>query len=81
MKCPYCNTEMELGYIQCRDGVSWNNKKSKIATFASSNLNAISLASDHGIFSGSSAVAYNCRKCKKIMIDYREDNTDRNSDL
>lgn len=25
MKCPYCDKEMELGYIQCRDGVSLAN--------------------------------------------------------
>lgn len=80
MKCPYCNTEMELGYIQSRDGVSWSNKKSKVAAIASLSLNAISLASGGGIFSGASAVAYNCRKCKKIIIDYREDNSDSNSD-
>lgn len=31
MKCPYCNSEMILGYIQCRDGVSWSEKMRLIA--------------------------------------------------
>lgn len=27
MKCPYCNDEMNQGYIQCRDGLYWTPKK------------------------------------------------------
>ena len=27
MKCPYCNESMVKGYIQCRDGVDWTEKK------------------------------------------------------
>lgn len=26
MKCPYCGEEMQLGCIQCRDGVYWSEK-------------------------------------------------------
>ena len=29
MKCPYCNKEMESGYVQCRDGLHWTPKKHK----------------------------------------------------
>lgn len=35
MRCPYCNEEMELGFIQSRDGVTWNTKKCKVAALAS----------------------------------------------
>ena len=31
MKCPYCGEEMQLGCIQCRDGVYWSEKERVIA--------------------------------------------------
>lgn len=31
MKCPYCNEEMKTGYIQCRDGVYWSEKKRMVS--------------------------------------------------
>ena len=34
MKCPYCNEEMVKGYIQCRDGVDWTEKKQVIAALS-----------------------------------------------
>ena len=34
MKCPYCNEEMVRGYIQCRDGVDWTEKKQVIAALS-----------------------------------------------
>ena len=35
MKCPYCEKEMILGYIQCRDGVYWTLKKQLVASLSS----------------------------------------------
>ena len=34
MKCPYCNEEMVKGYIQCRDGLYWTEKKQFIAALS-----------------------------------------------
>ena len=31
MKCPYCNKEMEKGYIQSKHGLGWNRKKRVLA--------------------------------------------------
>ena len=31
MRCPYCGEEMQLGCIQCRDGVYWSEKEEFIA--------------------------------------------------
>ncbi len=70
VNCPYCNSEMKLGYIQSRDGVVWDAKKRKIAAFPSLRSDAIVLGSADGAFSGTSIQAYNCEKCKKIIIDY-----------
>lgn len=69
MKCPYCEKEMELGYIQCRDGVSWSRKKRAVAAL-SSLVNEIPLATGGGAFSGAAVEAYRCAGCQKIVIDY-----------
>ncbi|MEA5040334.1 MAG: PF20097 family protein [Clostridiaceae bacterium] len=70
MKCPYCDEEMQLGYIQCRDGVIWDTKKRIVAALPSIRSSSIALGSGDGPFSGSSVLAYNCENCKKIVIDY-----------
>ena len=70
MKCPYCNSEMILGYIQCRDGVSWSKKMRLIAAIPPLSSSSIILSSGEGAFSGSAIEAYRCDECKKIIIDY-----------
>lgn len=70
MKCPYCNEEMEIGYIQCRDGVYWSEKKRNIVALPPVRGKRIDL---RAIVEGSYqsyTTAYNCPKCKKILIDY-----------
>lgn len=71
-KCPYCSHEMESGYIQCRDGVSWTKKKKAIAALPSSDASSTILASGGGPFSGAAVEAYRCRECKTIIINYSE---------
>ena len=71
MKCPYCNNEMELGCIQCRDGVAWSPKKQLIAALAILGKGSFYLknaASENG----RTVYAYRCKECKKIIIDYVE---------
>ncbi len=69
MKCPYCNKEMELGYIQCRDGVTWTKKKYFWEVFSSAHVDSVSLA--NGAAKNSRAVyAYKCDYCQKVIIDY-----------
>lgn len=70
-KCPYCNTDMLSGYIQCRDGVYWCKNKRKIAALPPFKDN-IALANQAGVFNGHSVEAYNCPKCKKIIIYYED---------
>lgn len=66
MKCPYCNNEMESGYIQCRDGVTWTPKKQLIP--------ALSFLGKGGVHLASNAVcAYKCDECKKVIVDYSTD--------
>lgn len=61
MVCPYCNNEMEKGYIQSRDGLGWSPKKRMIAAL-SGTLSEQEL--------GRAAVAYRCKACEKLIIDY-----------
>lgn len=69
MKCPYCNEEMEMGYISSRDLLFWTKKKPIIPAFSCLQNNAIPLS----LCGSSRIVAYNCMKCKKVVIDYTEE--------
>jgi hypothetical protein len=69
MKCPYCGNEMELGYIQCRDGVRWTEKRAVVAAFSA--LAKGSLPLGNGAADNSDTVyAHKCADCKKVIIDY-----------
>ena len=66
MKCPYCGEEMQLGCIQCRDGVYWSEKERVIAALNIGGGKSIKLneKSIGGPFGGASAEAWLCEKCK-----------------
>ena len=72
MKCPYCEKEMELGYIQSPNGVVWTPKKHLIESFAVLDGNGISLANGAAINAGT-VYAYKCSKCQKVVIDLSTD--------
>ncbi len=72
MKCPYCNEEMKLGYIQCQDGVNWTPQKHFVAAFSIWGKDSVSLKNGAEINS-STVYAHNCEHCKKVIIDYSED--------
>ena len=58
MKCPFCDNDMELGFIQCRDGVIWTPKMQLIS--ALSYLGKGSQRIENGASDNSKAV-YACR--------------------
>lgn len=71
--CPYCGKEMIKGYIQCRDGVYWSEKVRAIAAIPPFDKSATVLKSGSwGLCKGDAVEAYNCLKCKKIVITYGE---------
>ena len=72
MKCPYCNTEMRSGIIQCRDGVFWRPKKSLIAALSGLGRDAVAL-SNIADGSDSAVRAYNCDSCKLVIVQYGEE--------
>lgn len=70
MICKKCGKEMIKGYIQCRDGVFWDEKLRKVAALPLSG-SALKLSGDaSGPFSGSAVEAYHCRECRTITIEY-----------
>jgi len=65
MTCPYCNKEMEIGYIDQTDfrfPLEWYPANREIGFFKAKKRN-IRLT-----YSGS-VKAYRCENCKKIIID------------
>lgn len=69
MNCPYCDKEMTLGYIQCRDGVNWTLKKQLVAALSCFGKECTSLANG-AAYNSSAVYAYKCGDCKKVIIDY-----------
>ena len=71
MKCPFCGEEMTPGVIQSRDGVYWSREAGPMAALSWLNKDAITLAdSGSSVFGGAAAEAFNCPRCKKIILDY-----------
>ena len=68
MKCPYCEKEMTLGYIQCRDGVYWTKKK--LFVKALSRFGKGSTPLFNGAGNSQTVFAHKCGDCRKVIIDY-----------
>lgn len=66
MKCPYCNEEMEKGYLQTARDLYWTQNPKKVFMFA--NLKDDFLIGETK-FQGRLAEANHCPKCKKIILD------------
>ena len=78
MKCPYCNKEMEEGIIQSPQEISWK-KGIKRAVFGRAQFHEGSVVlSELSLMKGSAVVAFLCRECKKVIIDYSDDKADLN---
>lgn len=79
MKCPYCDNEMEKGLIQSPQEIAWL-KGEKKHTLARANFHEGSVVlSELSFAKGSAVVSYLCRKCKKVIIDYSDGNSDLNA--
>ena len=72
MKCPYCNCDMEKGYIQSRDNLFWCKKLRKVAALPPLGEAIQLVTPENSLFKGEAIEAYNCPKCKKIVISYGE---------
>ena len=68
MTCPYCQKEMDLGYIQCRDGLTWTPRRQPVAALSFLGRGSVSL-SNGAAANGRTVYAYRCSECQKIIID------------
>ncbi len=76
MNCPYCNEDMEMGVIQSPQEISWKYKKhfTGRARFHDGSI----ILSKLSFVKGSAVKAYCCRKCEKIVIDYKNGDCETN---
>lgn len=78
MKCPYCNNEMEEGLTQSPQELAWiKGIKRKFVGRAMFNKDSLVL-SKLSFMKGSAVVAHLCRSCRKVIIDYSDNNSDLN---
>ena len=78
MRCPYCNKEMEEGIIQSPQEISWK-KGIKRPVFGRAQFHEGSVVlSELSLMKGSAVVAFLCRECKKVIIDYSDEEADLN---
>lgn len=69
MNCPYCQKEMLLGYIQCRDGLTWTPHRQPVAALSFLGRGSVPLSND-AADNGRTVYAHRCGECRKIIIDY-----------
>ena len=69
MKCPYCGSEMERGYLRSSHGFVWGKEKE-----LGIQKNTIKLAGPFlkGMFKGFYAKAQHCVVCKKLIVDLED---------
>ncbi len=67
MKCPFCNTEMINGYLNCGNAI-WSERKHKISTLPDSK-EKYALKLDVPLFSPNHIESECCPGCKRIIIN------------
>lgn len=73
MLCPYCNREMEKGYIQSRDGLHWTPKRQIVSALSGLGKGAVLIGNNNSFVPNTTAVAYHCEECKCVIIPYGMD--------
>ena len=68
-ECSNCGSEMKKGYIQSGTRLAWVPKVSKLSIEPSLNKESV-LLSNQSRFSINYVDAYLCEGCKKVLIDY-----------
>lgn len=69
MKCPYCNKELQKGYITSdARAIAW--RKEKYESSLAGKGDGVQLS--RNIMGGAATIpnAYCCKSCEKIIIDY-----------
>lgn len=67
MKCPYCDNEMEQGFLQGHQRAAWVKKQHKISLLPKQGEMLLANSIRSFIFP-----AQICKSCKKIVVDYSD---------
>ena len=78
MKCPYCNNEMEQGIIQSPHELNWKRGTKRPLLGRAEFHEESVILSELSFMKGSAVVAFLCRECKKVIIDYSDEKADLN---
>ncbi len=70
-KCSICSEEMRKGYIQSSTRLAWVPEVSKLSVEPSRNKESVVLSKQNR-FSINYVDAYLCESCKKVVIDYSD---------
>ena len=79
MKCPCCQNEMVSGVVQSARQIFFTTKAHKNWFIPDIEGNDEILLSTHN-WTKPTCIAYNCPKCKKIVIDYADGSMNLNGE-
>ncbi len=76
MICPYCGKEMEQGVIENQHEINWKHERHLFgnAMFHEGSV----ILSQRSFLTGSAVIAFLCRDCEKVVIDYKDGGCDCN---
>ena len=72
MYCPFCQGEMETGFLEAGAKLRWVKKKSRFSRFWSLQKGDVALTS-LPVFQ-IHLPAYICKSCRKVLVDYTGQN-------
>lgn len=75
MRCPCCGKEMTRGIVQSNAKIFFTTKEHKNWLVPDFALSDELVLSAHN-WSRPTCVAYHCAECKKVVVDYAEENTE-----
>ena len=78
MKCPYCGNEMEQGFIQSPQEISWKKGDKRPLLGRAQFHEGSVILSGLSFMKGSAVTAFFFFFCKKVIIDYSDENADLN---
>ncbi len=68
LNCPYCNGEMEKGFLQGGKVLAWVKKKH----YLSMTPKAGEVVLDKNHWTGAAVPSWICRQCQKVIIEYAQ---------
>ena len=71
MNCPFCGKEMLKGVVQSARQIFFTTREHKHWFVPDMALTDEIILSSHN-WTRPTCIAYNCEKCKKVVIDYSE---------